>query len=359
VETFKDYFENAGIALLIIDAKGTILHANKEFEKLSKIKQEQIIDKLAIYDFIAHDDRNDIKELLKTKFEAVSLPHSLLSTFVSSKREQISMMLNFNYLQDKDQLICAFIDTIPVRRAENAVQQEKFQKEIAEIASGIAHEIRNPLSAINTSIEILRDSLLVTGEDEDLMNIILEENKRLDQIIKEFSYYAKLNSPDISLTDINELIEEAVSFQQQNAPADISIVTKLLASPPPMYIDRPQIKSVFFNIMDNALESMPDGGILEIVTSLEKNEFNDDVLAIRFKDSGCGIRPEDMDNIFKPFFTDKENHSGMGLSISKRILEKHNGEIHIDSKPSQGTSVTIILPILYQKIIAEQTPGLI
>ncbi|NOZ61453.1 MAG: PAS domain-containing protein [Calditrichaeota bacterium] len=359
MNNYQDYFENAGIALLIIDEEGVICQVNRQFENFSEIKQEQIINKLSLSDFVIHDERETIQSLLRTKFQDTTLPYSVACTFVSMKRQQRPALLTMNFLSGRKQIICSFVDTIPVKRAEFNTQQEIFQKELGKIASGIAHEIRNPLSAINTSIEILRDSLLVTGEDQELMKIILEENKRLDQIIKEFSYFARLSDPDISLADINELIEETVAFARQNVSADISISAKLLETPPPMYFDASQIKTVFFNVMDNAIEAMPEGGLLEITTRIAKNEFNDEVLAVCFSDSGEGIDADDLENVFKPFFSNKENHSGMGLSISQRIIEKHRGKIQIESKPDAGTRVTIYIPIIFQEIISEQTPGLI
>ncbi len=356
---YKNYFENAGIAFLIIDEKGTIEHVNCQFESLAETTRKYIINKLTIFDFIAHEERDKIRNMLKNKFKEVTLPFSLPCKFISTKKSNKSVLLNLNYLPDEERTICSFVNVAPVRRAEKYAQQEHFQKELAKVASGLAHEIRNPLSAINTSIEILRDSLLVSGEDEELMNIILEENKRLDQIIKEFSYFARISDPDISLTHINELIEEAINYQQQNAPVTVTILTKLLDSPPPLYVDPSQIKTVLFHIMDNAIEAMSTGGVLEISTSLVKNEFDDDVLLMTFSDSGEGISEQDLDNIFKPFFSNKENHSGMGLPISKRIIEKHKGKIEIESSPEKGTKVMIHLPIIYKEILNERVSGLL
>ena len=357
-ENFQNLFENAGIALCAINGRGVIGLANKKFSEISGIKKTELQNNRNIFDFISGENVGNVRLILTKKVQKLGELKNIECIFTNSAGKSILMLLSLKRLAENKYII-SLTDITSIKRSEKNTYLQKRQKEIARLASGIAHEIRNPLSAINTSVEILKDALKLSGQERELMNIILEENKHLDMIIKEFSYYARLLSPEVTLSHINNFIEETIQMNEDKFVDNIEVELKLQKDLPLISIDKSQMRTVFEHIINNAIEAMPEGGNLEISTSHSKNEYGEDQITIQFNDNGIGIKEENMEKIFKPFFSTKENNYGMGLTICERIIDNHNGEIIIQSKVDIGTKVTIHLPVEISPDVEKVLPRLI
>lgn len=345
IETsYKIFFNHAGIALSVLDADGKILLVNDKFQELCGVSKVNIEDKKNLLDFLSGKNASLIKNYLRA--DAVfNNSKNWECKFNSQTGQKINVLLSLTRLPDETKIFVSLTETTSIQKAIRNSLRAKHQQNIAKIASGIAHEIRNPLSAINTSIEILSGGLDISGQDLELMNIILEENKRLDHIIREFTQFARIEEPELKMININKIIEETLDLISDNIQPDINLILELSERLQPTLADQRQLKSALINIITNAWEAMPNGGEIQISTSLSKNDLGEDQILITITDTGCGINQVDLTKVFRPFFPDKEKNMGMGLAICERIIENHNGEINIQSVINQGTTVSIFLPV--------------
>lgn len=216
----------------------------------------------------------------------------------------------------------------------------KLEKErtllLEEMAPVLAHEIRNPLGSIKGAAQCLK-SEAITGEHRKLLAVIVEEVDRLNSVVSQFLDYAKPHVVNLKTQNINHIIERVISLiKTNNMPENIAIKTDLHPDIPDIAVDREQITQVLLNIVFNAVDAMPAGGTLTIKTSKIEGETGEAV-GISLRDTGRGIKRENMRNIFKPFFTTKERGVGLGLAICQRIIKNHNGHIRVKSIPGQGT----------------------
>lgn len=205
-----------------------------------------------------------------------------------------------------------------------------------EMATGLAHEIRNPLGSIKGAAQFLRSDA-EGAESGKLLDVIIEEVDRLNGVVSQFLNYAKPYRLNLKKQDVNAIIEKVVSIiRTGNASEQIKLETDLYPGLPPVDVDAEQMIQVILNIAFNAIEAMPEGGTLVFRTSRIEGEKGEAV-GIAIRDTGKGIRKEEMVNIFKPFFTTKERGIGLGLAICQRIVKNHGGYIRAKSIPGQGS----------------------
>jgi len=228
---------------------------------------------------------------------------------------------------------------------------EKLEKEksilLEEMAPVLAHEIRNPLGSIKGAAQYLR-SEADTNENQKLLDVIIEEVDRLNGVVSQFLNYAKPYKLNLKIHDVNQIIEKAVSIIWASNLSDNIVIEKELHPDLPLAsVDAEQLVQVILNISFNAIEAMPTGGTLTLRTSRIEGDTAAEV-GISIRDTGEGIRKEDMKNIFKPFFTTKERGVGLGLSICQRIIKSHGGHIGVKSLPGQGSIFYIRLGVPYQ-----------
>jgi two-component system NtrC family sensor kinase len=191
----------------------------------------------------------------------------------------------------------------------------------------------------------------------DDLETIDREAARTRQIVRALLDFARTSDPVLVPTDLNGLVEEALMLVCTRSVLAKVSMEKDLSSLPPVMLDSNQIKQVLVNLLNNAVQAMPDGGRLTIATRLTEREHNSvyhEMAAVYVSDSGVGIPTENLARIFDPFFTTKEvgQGTGLGLSVSYSIVEKHNGRIEVESVPEEGSTFTLLLPVTE---IARQT----
>jgi signal transduction histidine kinase len=221
---------------------------------------------------------------------------------------------------------------------------------VGELAAGAAHEIRNPLTSIRSTVQFLKKDL--TAERKTLVDGIIEEVDRIDHIITDLLSLSKSTDLKISRVDLSEILRQTLMLLDSELRGHrIVVEEKTGLDDPTMDGDSAQLRQLFLNILLNSVQSMPDGG--KISVSLSENSqsvgisHDRSILRVAIKDTGTGIPDEDLPRIFDPFFTTKEEGTGLGLSISYGIVSKHGGEIHISSstaEPERGTTVSVLLP---------------
>lgn len=233
--------------------------------------------------------------------------------------------------------------TKELRLAENQLFQSEKLASLGKLAAGVAHEINSPLTGVLTySSLLLKERKDQDPEKEDL-EVIVNETNRCKRIVKGLLDFARQTEPDKAPSDINEVIEKSIDLiSHQASIQSIRIEKKIKPDIPRIMIDKGQIQQVFINILLNAIEAMPQGGTLTVSSAIQ-----DQMLTIGFADTGAGIPEENLRKIFDPFFTTKKQGrgTGLGLSVSYGIIERHHGKLEVKSKVGKGTTFTIRLPI--------------
>jgi two-component system, sporulation sensor kinase E len=236
--------------------------------------------------------------------------------------------------------------------AEHKRRLETFQAEklaaLATLAAGVAHEIGNPLNSLGIHMQLLERDVakLKPGAKRDELAGRVETSKqeieRLDGIIRQFLGAVRPSKLNARPVQINALLEALLEFAHYEiAEHQIGIEKHYDPAIPAALMDEAQIKQAFLNIIKNAVQAMPDGGLLTVTTKLAGDQ-----IAVTFADTGVGIARERLGNIFDPFYTTKDRGSGLGLMIVYKIVKDHNGRIDVESEPGRGTQVTITLPVV-------------
>lgn len=227
-------------------------------------------------------------------------------------------------------------------KTKDKLEKLKYLAVIGELTSSIAHEIRNPLNAISTSISALQCNLDVEDDDRKLMDIVTKETKRLDHIISLYLNYSRTHKMKLAPHDIHETIDEVVLLlnMDKNVAENIRIKVKIEDQIPKLIFDRDSIKQVLWNILINSVQSINSKGVIEIVV-----KRNQDSVSMIIKDNGKGIPKRHINQVFKQFYTSKSKGTGLGLSIVKRIIDQHEWSIKVESKLKVGTRFMIEAPL--------------
>lgn len=214
---------------------------------------------------------------------------------------------------------------------------------VGELAAGMAHEIRNPLTSIRGFLQLLQRKYGRQGPEQEYFQIMLEELDRINLIIKEFLSLARPSQPQLKITDINELISEAMLLAEQEALMN-EVMLEFIKSDnlPLVFLDPAQIKQVILNLISNAIQATGPKGYVQVKSFYDSEE---NMLVVSVQDNGPGIPPDKLLLIFEPFYTTKESGTGLGLTLSLRIVESHGGKIKVSSKVGEGSCFSICLPL--------------
>jgi len=216
---------------------------------------------------------------------------------------------------------------------------------IGQMATGIAHEIKNPLAGISGVISVLRDDFTEDDPRRKIIGEVLEQIGRLDKTATDLLRFGRPGTPERAMVDINALVKNTLFFISQNNDAQKVYKTKELSRDlPSVWVDEKQIQQVLFNIMINAVQSMKGGGSMHVSTCVMEYRGGSFV-QININDTGVGITQEDIDSIFTPFYTTKTQGTGLGLAICKRLIEQHGGRIIVESTLGEGATFTVELPL--------------
>ncbi|HGY55119.1 MAG TPA: HAMP domain-containing sensor histidine kinase [Caldithrix abyssi] len=264
---------------------------------------------------------------------------------IDSSDELGRLAKSFNLMLEKLKLMQEELEEYHKREL---MQAQKLAT-VGEMASGIAHEIKNPLTGIANAIEIIAEEM----DDSSKKPILDEIHRQVQRVNKTINDLLRFSRPiDLQLAagNINEVIRTMVFFlQNQVKTSDIQFITRLRPDIPVFDFDAKQIEAVLINLGLNAIQAIESKGFIEVFSRFLAEE---DTVEIVIKDSGCGIPVKNLSKVVKPFFTTKSKGTGLGLSISKEIIEKHGGKIHIESEEKRGTIVTISLPVK-KKVISK------
>jgi two-component system sensor histidine kinase HydH len=228
-----------------------------------------------------------------------------------------------------------------VRRLQGEIRRKEKLAAIGGLAAGVAHEIRNPLSSIKGIATYFKNKFDEDSSDKEMAGVMIQEVDRLNRVISELLEFARPPEIKLKKTDVNSLIEHSVRLIEKEASSkDIAIKLDLSQQPLPAEIDSDRFSQCLLNLYLNSLQAMEKGGQLSIKDSLT----DDSHIIIEIKDTGSGIKAENLNKIFDPYYTTKTKGTGLGLAIVHKIIEAHNGNIKVRSAPGQGTTFIIGIP---------------
>jgi len=236
---------------------------------------------------------------------------------------------------------------VRLRRAENLAS-------LTTLAAGVAHEIKNPLGSISIHLQLMQKALAKSAaknsEEQDPLidkyfNILNEEVDRLNRIVVDFLFAARPMTLELREGNLNSLIAELAEFiKAELEQSNIRLFLELDEKLPPALIDERYMKQALLNLIKNAQAAMPNGGLLTIATQAADNEIR-----ISVCDTGVGISAESLAKIFEPYFTTKDNGTGLGLTLVYKIIKEHHGEIAVESREGEGSNFEISLPVYRKK----------
>lgn len=328
----RELIESLPSGLLTTDIDGHIVIFNKAAEAITGLNRSKVIGK-------------DIKELFPFLTPPFEVQRKEATVNLNGDERVVGLTISETLNSDgiKTGHICIFQDITHLKKMESELNYKRTLATIGELSANMAHEIRNPLASLKGAIEMLREGKISKEQSEKLMNIALNEMDRLNKIITDFLMYSKPSPPEFTTFDLHELLEETLDMAMINSSnqGDISIKKKFNGD---LFItgDPNKLRQVFLNLTINSIESMANGGELKVSTRVQ-----DGYVDIRFEDSGVGIKPENLEKIFYPFFTTKDWGTGLGLSIVYRIIQEHKGNIRVDSIPGKGSIFELKLPIYH------------
>jgi two-component system sensor histidine kinase PilS (NtrC family) len=241
-----------------------------------------------------------------------------------------------------EDVIVTMTDLHDVRHMEREMRRSEQLATLGELAAGVAHEIRNPMASISGAVQVLRTEVKSEGDEAELMDLIVRESDRLNRIIDGVLDYTRDHSGSRSVHNLSDTAAGVARLVQHDQ--DLCVGKTIVLEFPEdgdfrTEVEEGGMKQVFFNLVRNALEAMDVGGILRITGESAAGRVR-----VVFRDTGAGIPPHELDQIFKPFHTSKNGGTGLGLSIASRIVEGNDGTIQVKSTPGVGTAITIDLP---------------
>ncbi|MDA8426911.1 MAG: ATP-binding protein [Treponema sp.] len=237
-------------------------------------------------------------------------------------------------------------DITEKRRKEAQLRRAESLASLTTLAAGVAHEIKNPLGAISIHMQLIKKAFQGKCEMESSvierhLGVVDEEIDRLNKIVVDFLFAVRPMDLEPIESEPGEIVREIAEFMRPEAEsAGVMVEVSIEEGLPLVFIDKRYMKQAILNLVKNALAAMPGGGKLALSVSRVEEEIR-----ISVEDSGTGIPEEQLPKIFEPYFTTKENGTGLGLTIVFKIIKEHRGEISVQSRPGQGSTFTISLPV--------------
>lgn len=330
-------------AVVAVDKKGKIIMFNRLAEEIFSINKENAINHM--YEVIFPNDDCLLRQTLEKKRAAKDVERE----FRTFSGEDKFLIIGTSSLFDEEKkftgAVAVIHDVTELKKYEEEAKRSERLSALGNLAAGVAHEIRNPLNAISITAQRLKSEFVPQKDKEEytsFIKTILDEIKRLDNIINQFLSLAKTQKLNLVPTDMRRFLNEIVDLVEIEAKEKNIQVIREIASLQETKIDPGELKKALLNIMLNGIQATPSGSTLSVKAYL--NDLQKDI-SIKIKDSGVGIPRENLSKIFQPYFSTKEKGTGLGLSIAYRIIFDHRGKIEVESEEGKGTVFTVKLPV--------------
>ncbi len=287
------------------------------------------------------------KEFLLEKWEEIKKGHFKpfeMEVIAADGSRQFNLITPCPLKGSKDRYVMVRREITEFKELEKKYYESQKLAAIGQLSAGIAHEVRNPLSSIKMSLQILEKRLQPTGNDLKRFKIAQREVEHLEELVNDVLIYAKPGEPKRVPTDLRRTIENALEMVEKAvSDKNIAVVVEVEEELPHPVIDGVMLEQAFQNIFRNAIDAMGEGGRLYV--SARDLGADPHAVAVEIVDNGCGMDEETISHMFNPFFTQKRYGTGLGMTQVKKIIDLHRGNIEIESKKGEGTKIVITLPI--------------
>jgi len=339
---FRSIIESVDAGVMTINLQGTIKTFNRAAEEITGFLLAEVVNRKvtdAFPKFVQFFAMEKINEEIRNRMEVI---------VTGKKGKKINLGCSISPLKDKNDKqignILIFQDLSGIKLMEENLEKSKKLALIGEMAAGLAHEMRNPLASITGSIELLKQGLNLNGTDKRLMQIILRGKNQLENFVRDFLLLARPIPTSRELVNLNEVAEEVLENIKLNDDWTSAIkIVKVFSGNAKSLANKEEVRQVIYNLAINAVQAMREGGVLSVEIKNQKLNDQEDYVEIKVKDTGCGIEEKDLNNIFEPFFTNKEKGTGLGLAIVSRFVDGYNGRIKVESIINEGTTFIVLL----------------
>lgn len=332
----KEILQNMADGVIAIDRTGKIIFVNQQAIQILPVPEKQ--EGKLYQDVLPQDIAKYIGQVIQNPGELegeVILDERVLDIKITPVCDRKGYTRGY---------IMMVVDITSKKQAERAkIFMERFDV-LVQMSRSMAHEIKNPISAIRTAAQEIDKTHPGSETSKKLMSILVKEIDRVNRIVSNFFEFAEDKPLELTRCDISNLIDETVELLLPKAREKGVSIKMDLDKDINIYCSPDKLRQVFLNLGFNAIESLSDGGSLTIRCFSKTNQQDEKLTVIEFEDSGTGIAPENLTRIFEPTFSTKKGGTGLGLAVAKKIVELHKGKISVSSKLNEGTKFVIEIP---------------
>jgi PAS domain S-box-containing protein len=344
---YQDLYENARYSILIIDIEnGRILDSNQEAQQLTGYNQDELAGR-KVWDLRPNEFQDTAR---RNWIKSVRREQSSFENIPMKKKDGSTIYVEYDCMysefEGRPVMQIFYRDITDKQALEFSLIQSQKLAGLGQLSAGIAHELRNPLGIINSSLYFInttvdRERLQVGDQIAKHLKIIKNEVERSRKIIENLLSFSRLSTQERESVDINNLLNVTVELVRKELLVNNIQLSTEFSNLPNVNLNLDELKQAFLNIILNATQAMPDGGSLRITSRIDGERIQ-----LCFIDSGDGIRKEDLANVLNPFFTTKDPGvgTGLGLSLTHTFIRRSGGNLSIESEPGSGTTVRIFLP---------------
>jgi len=346
-EKYRSIFENIQDVYYETTFDGKILEISPSIEKRLLYKRTELLNKSMTELFTQPDQMKEIIDMLLREGRLRDYELKLVDKDGRHKITSINSILVRNKQGRPAKIIGSMRDVTERRKLEEKLAFSEKLSMIGELSGKIAHEIGNPLHSILNCATMLNRYLELDEKDQKLMDIMISETRRLNDIISEFLKFTRIKKTVLRKQRIEPILEELVTLLAHNedfVAKKISFKKDVEPGLPEVCVDADLIKNVFWNIFLNSVDAVEYNGYIEL--SIKSSQIDEvEAINIAISDNGRGIQSDVIEKIFEPYYSTKSQGSGLGLSVVKKIIDDHNGQVEVNSEVNKGTRFTIQLPL--------------
>lgn len=352
--------QNMVNGLMTTDLQGRITSVNLACENITGYPSDDSIGQ-PCYQLLP---LSELIGLFKDRNKEITMPYHLEGECARKDGENILISMKISHLispeadakknldQQVEGYVCVFEDRTEIHHMEDKMKQSEQMAAVGKFSAGLAHEIRNPLASLSGSIQVLKETLHTDEDQQRLMNIVLKETERVNDIVTEFLSFSQPRKSKTTVIDLTQLLQDIVILMKNSNEYDPSIDIQLVAPPEHIIIqsEESQIKQMIWNLCLNGMQAMDKSGRLTMTLKKVEGHQHKDFetnrrgVLIIVEDQGRGIPLDEQKKIFDPFFTTREEGIGLGLPTVQQIVEHFAGHIGVESEPGRGTCFDVFLP---------------
>ncbi|MDO9556239.1 MAG: ATP-binding protein [Coriobacteriia bacterium] len=329
--------------VITVGPDGSVATANPAAERMLGIPEVDMVPRRIGVLFV--DDGGldqDVEKVLEGRLPRMVRDASM----VSRAGRTLHVQLSTSRMRDTDGRILGAVVTLEDVSEVKALTDQLIRADrlaaMGELTAGVAHEVRNPLGIIRASVQLVEDPDSGPVRVHEAATVIKQEIDRLDRVVKALLDFGRPSKPTLMPTTVSDVLADVVLFTRRFAgQSRVSIKERYAEGLPTVMADPDQLKQVFVNLISNAVQAMEDsGGTIEVDV-----EAGDGFVSVSVTDDGPGIETEDLSKVFDPFYSTRDEGTGLGLTMVHRIIDEHNGHIEVASEPGTGTRFTVSLPV--------------